>query len=103
MVRRSPRSRAGVRHLGVEAATGLLAERGYARGATRDIAKRADVTPSQLFAQFGTKARLYEVAIVTPYLETVSSFAERWRTDPVRAVAPEQVYRTLVGEPFRAT
>jgi AcrR family transcriptional regulator len=103
MSRRSPRSSAEVRHLVVEAATALFAERGYARVATRDIAKRADVTPSQLFAQFGTKARLYEIAIVKPYLETVSSFAERWRTDPVSAVAPEQVYRVLVNELFDVT
>lgn len=87
----------------MEAATALFAERGYARVATRDIAKRADVTPSQLFAQFGTKARLYEIAIVQPYVETVSSFAERWRTDPVSAVAPEQVYRVLVNELFEVT
>src|SRR5436309_2021536 len=98
MSRRSPRSSAQVRRLVVQAATALFAERGYARVATRDIARRADVTPSQLFAQFGTKARLYEIAIVKPYLETVSSFAERWRTDPVRTVAPEQVYRVLVNE-----
>jgi len=103
MSRRSPRSSAEVRHLVVKAATALFAERGYARVATRDIAKRADVTPSQLFAQFGTKARLYEVAIVKPYLETVSSFAERWRSDPVRTVAPAQVYRVLVNELFEVT
>lgn len=103
MSRRSPRSSAEVRHLVVEAATALFAERGYARVATRDIARRADVTPSQLFAQFGTKARLYEIAIVKPYLDTVSSFAERWRTDPVSAVAPEQVYRVLVDELFDVT
>lgn len=87
----------------MEAATALFAERGYARVATRDIARRADVTPSQLFAQFGTKARLYEIAIVKPYVATVSSFAERWHSDPVSAVAPEQVYRVLVDELFDVT
>jgi AcrR family transcriptional regulator len=96
--RRSPRSSAEVRHLVVQAATALFAERGYARVATRDIARFADVTPSQLFAHFGTKARLFEIAIVDPYVATVSSFAERWRNDP--ASSPRLLYTVILKELF---
>jgi AcrR family transcriptional regulator len=86
-----------VRQLVVDAATTLFAERGYARVATRDIARYADVTPSQLFAHFGTKARLFEIACVEPYVVAVSGFADRWRDQPALS---DQLYTTLLNELF---
>jgi AcrR family transcriptional regulator len=100
MARRSPRSSAEVRELVLQAATTLFAERGYARVATRDIARSADVTPSQLFAHFGTKARLFVNAIVEPYVQILSGISERWQADPVPADSIEAFNRTVLTELF---
>ena len=78
MVRPSPRSAAQVQNLVLAAARELFAAQGYERTTTRDIAKRAAVTPSQLFAQFGTKAALFEQAAITPYADVVNAYVQRW-------------------------
>lgn len=82
MSRASPRPAGEVRRLVIEAATELFAERGYARTTTRAITGRAGVTPYQLFAQFGSKARLFEIATVDPYCALVNAYVERWRSEP---------------------
>lgn len=84
MPRRSPRPAAEIRRLVTWAATEVFAERGYARATTLDIARRAGVTPSQLFAQFGQKARLFEVAVTDPYCAQIAEFVDRWQRTPTR-------------------
>jgi AcrR family transcriptional regulator len=82
MTRRSPRPTDEVRRLILNAAAELFAERGYARTTTRDITQLAGVTPYQLFAQFGTKARLFGLATVGPYCELIGDYLARWNAEP---------------------
>lgn len=82
MSRASPRPAGEVRRLMLEAATQLFTERGYARTTTRAITQRAGVTPYQLFAQFGSKARLFEIATVEQYCTLVRAYVEHWQSEP---------------------
>jgi AcrR family transcriptional regulator len=65
--RRTRRSPQEVRELLLGAARSTFAARGYARASTRDIADAAGVSEALLFRHFGTKANLFERAILDPF------------------------------------
>lgn len=65
------------RQLLLTAARAIFAERGYKGTSTRDIAERAGVTEVMIFRHFGTKANLFQEAVVTPF----TSFIEQYLTD----------------------
>ena len=65
--RRTRRSPQEVRELLLGAARSTFAARGYARSSTRDIADSAGVSEALLFRHFGTKANLFELAILDPF------------------------------------
>src|SRR5438445_10287301 len=62
--RRTRRSPQEVRELLLDAARQTFAARGYARSSTREIADAAGVSEALLFRHFGTKAKLFELAIL---------------------------------------
>lgn len=75
----------------LDAAVGLFAERGYDGVATAEIAARAKVAEKTLFANFGTKERLYQEALqpatlwasmVPEALRTLAPVFERPPSDP---------------------
>ena len=72
-----------VRSLLLDAARSLFAARGYAGTATRDIAAEAGVSEALLFRHFGTKAQLFERAVIDPVNEFIREYVERWTTGPV--------------------
>lgn len=72
-----------VQNLLLDAARSLFAAKGYAGATTRDIALAAGVSEALLFRHFGTKAQLFERAVIDPINEFISDYVEQWTVRPV--------------------
>jgi len=66
----------------LESARALFAERGYAGTSTREIARAASVTEPMIFRHFGSKAKLFEEAVLAPFNTFVSEYVEAWAARP---------------------
>jgi AcrR family transcriptional regulator len=64
---RRRRSSQEVHELLLGAARRTFAARGYAHSSTHEIAEAAGVSEALLFRYFGTKAKLFELAVVAPF------------------------------------
>jgi AcrR family transcriptional regulator len=84
--RRSP---AHVRRLILEAARERFGAGGYAATTTRQIAEEAQVTEKALYRHFGTKAALFEAAMLTPLTEFIEAYHQAWSNFPPD-LPPEQ-------------
>jgi AcrR family transcriptional regulator len=76
------RGSAEVRNLLLDAARSLFAAKGYAGATTHDIAVEAGVSEALLFRHFGTKAQLFERAVIDPINEFISGYVEQWTSRP---------------------
>jgi AcrR family transcriptional regulator len=70
------------RRLLLESARLLFAERGYAGTSTREIARAASVTEPMIFRHFGSKAKLFEEAVLAPFNTFVSDYIADWAARP---------------------
>lgn len=77
-----PVTRGEGRRLLLESARALFAERGYAGTSTREIARAACVTEPMIFRHFGSKAKLFEEAVLAPFNTFVSEYVADWATRP---------------------
>jgi AcrR family transcriptional regulator len=88
----------------LDAALGLFAERGYDGVSTAEIAARAGVAEKTLFANFGSKERLYQ-ATLGPATVLAAVVPEAFRTlQPVLDAAPEDprdLLRALIANRVR--
>ena len=73
---RSPRG--SVQPSLLAAAREVFLERGYAGATTREIAQRAEASEPLLFRYFGSKANLFQVAVVEPFDEFTEQFSTYW-------------------------
>src|SRR5438067_9232027 len=92
--RSKPGTRRGpdeVRRLLLESARSLFAAKGYAGASTRDIAVKAGVSEALLFRHFGTKAKLFERAILDPINEFIHDYVEQWRARTAADHTPEGI------------
>jgi len=87
-VRRSPQE---VRDLLLGAARTTFATRGYARTSTREIAEAAGVSEALLFRHFGTKAHLFELAILRPFHSFLDDYVEGRPVDITDPPPPPEV------------
>ncbi|MCX2929977.1 helix-turn-helix domain containing protein [Mycobacterium sp. CVI_P3] len=67
------------RQLLLAAARDIFAERGYKGTSTRDIAERAGVTEVMIFRHFGTKATLFQEAVVAPFTSFIQQYMADYR------------------------
>ena len=81
------------RTLLLSAARELFAEKGFAATSTKEIAERASVTEPMLFRHFGTKAGLFEQAVLAPFNDYISEYMEAWENRPHGVVGPVQEAR----------
>jgi AcrR family transcriptional regulator len=86
---RSRRSSGEVRALLLGAARELFIAGGYEGTTTREIASRAGVTEKLLFNNFGSKAELFEAAVLSSFEEFVDAYREAWETRSADS-SPEQ-------------
>lgn len=77
------------RRLLLESARALFAERGYAGTSTREIARAASVTEPMIFRHFGSKAKLFEEAVLAPFNSFVSEYIADWAA---RTRGPKDAY-----------
>lgn len=85
----APRKRLGMgkaKPLLLDAAREVFATRGFRGARTKEIADRAGVSEALLYRHFGSKAGLFEEAILEPVNAFVEEFVERWKVeyDPSR-------------------
>lgn len=83
-----PVARGEGRRLLLESARALFAERGYAATSTREIARAASVTEPMIFRHFGSKAKLFEEAVLAPFSTFVSEYIADWSARPRGAKSP---------------
>lgn len=93
---RTRRSTEEVRELTLSAARELFAVRGYAGVTTRDVALEAGVTEATIYRQFGTKAGLFDAAVVAPYQRFMSNFTEAWGQELRQPRSGREVVRSFV-------
>jgi AcrR family transcriptional regulator len=91
---RSRRTGDEVRARMLTAAREVFADRGYAGATTKQITERAEVGEVLLFRHFGSKARLFEEAVLDPFSMFVDEWVARWARrgsseDPVAELARE--------------
>jgi AcrR family transcriptional regulator len=97
--RRPRRSTGEIRTLLVDAARALFLANGYEHTTTRDIAAKAGVTEKLLYTNFGTKADLFEAAVLESFTEIVEDYTTIW-TAKDDGLTPEQRMSKLVNALF---
>jgi AcrR family transcriptional regulator len=85
-----------VRALILEAAHRLFTEHGYHGTKTRVIAEAAEVGESVVFRNFGSKAELFQAAILMPFTDFLSRWAASWDRRPPASSDPEEITRSFV-------
>jgi len=95
------RSGAELQRLLLDAARELFAENGYRSTTTRMIAARAGVPEPLLYKHFGTKARLFELAVIKPFRDFVSDYATRWVAESRADMTVEELCREFITALFR--
>ena len=85
-----------MQNLLVEAARSLFAAKGFAGATTRDIALEAGVSEALLFRHFGTKAHLFERAVIDPINGFIRDYVEQWMVRSVSDDTLERMVRAYV-------
>jgi len=80
----------------LNAAHDLFTTQGYHGTKTRQIADRAGVGESVVFGHFGSKAKLFEATILTPFLKFVTDWARSWDRRPPASTDPIVITRSFV-------
>lgn len=83
------------RQLLLDAAREIFAERGYRGTSTRDIAERAGVTEVMIFRHFSNKAKLFQEAVVDPFVTFVNQYVSDYRSREHGRLSPEDEGRAL--------
>lgn len=79
----------------MDAARELFATHGYTATTTYQIAKKAGVERRLVFANFGSKAQLFEATVITPFSRWIDDYLETWERDP-QAESNEELTRNFV-------
>lgn len=89
--RRSRRSPEEVRRLLLDSARTTFAGKGYAGSSTREIAEGAGVSEALLFRHFGTKAQLFQRAILDPFNQFITDYMVNWQAKSSDGLQPAEV------------
>ena len=89
------RPRGAPRLLLLEAARSLFASQDYRSTTTKEIAEKAGVLEHLLFRQFGSKAALFNEAVVVPFIAVIDDLNARWET--FAPESSEAVAREFLG------
>jgi len=80
----------------LEAAHRLFTANGYHGTRTREIAEAAGVGESVVFRNYGSKAELFQAAILAPLTDFVEAFARSWERRPPASSDPEEITGSFV-------
>jgi AcrR family transcriptional regulator len=93
---RKRRSSHEVEELILSTARELFAARGYAGVTTRDVAIEAGVNETSIYRRFGSKAGLFDAAVLEPYHKFMTAFMEAWKEDVRAPKSQRDVVRSFV-------
>jgi AcrR family transcriptional regulator len=79
----------------------LFAEQGYDATTYRQIADRADASPSVLFRHFGTKGNLLVEAVIEPFAAFFTDFSAEWEGPDRPGRERYALIREFVAELYR--
>jgi AcrR family transcriptional regulator len=79
------------------AARELFDERGYDGTTTKDIAERAGVYERLVYTNFGSKAGLFDAAVVEPLSLLVAVYLEGWNDHPEDTTPEQRIDRLVRG------
>ena len=71
----------------------LFARQDYRSTTTKEISEAAGVAEHLLFRNFGSKAALFNEAVVVPFLQIIDGFSARWELLVARNESAEAVNR----------
>jgi AcrR family transcriptional regulator len=91
------RPRGEPRRLLLDAARTLFARQDYRSTTTKEIAESAGVLEHLLFRQFGSKAALFNEAVVVPFVQLVDDLNARWDSLTPGPESSEAVAREFNG------
>jgi AcrR family transcriptional regulator len=78
------------RALILRAAREVFAAKGFKGTSTRDIAQRAQLTEVMIFRHFGTKANLFQEAVISPFTEFMDEYINDYRSREHGKLSPRQ-------------
>lgn len=81
-----------VRALLLTAASELFAAKGFDATTTKEICALSGVSEPVLFSNFGSKAALFEAAVVGPFTDLVERYEASWRQQALTTEARVQVF-----------
>ena len=85
-----------VHRLILEAARALFAAKGYEGTSTREVAEVAGVYEPMVYRRFGSKAELFEAAVLAPFNEVVSDYLAAWESQVEAPATVEALTRQFV-------
>ena len=91
------RPRGEPRRLLLDAARALFALQDYRSTTTKEIAEKAGVLEHLLFRQFGSKAALFNEAVVVPFLQIIEDLSARWESIVPGPASPRRLAREFLG------
>lgn len=91
------RARGEPRRLLLDAARNLFTRKDYRSTTTKEIAEAAGVTEHLLFRNFGSKAGLFNEALVQPFIGFVDDFGATWRSVVPEETDEQDLARHFVG------
>jgi AcrR family transcriptional regulator len=94
---RSRRSSQEIRSLLLGAARELFLENGYERTTTIEISRRAGVDEKSLFSNFGSKAELFEAAILSSFEGFVDAYRAAWEEASAESTPEERMQLFVRG------
>jgi AcrR family transcriptional regulator len=94
---RAPKRSDATRLKILDAARQVFAEDGFDRSSTRSIAAAAGVNSALIFRYFGSKAGLYEAAVLRPLQTFIEEFVDEWDAYQREPHAPTQTAAEWLG------
>jgi AcrR family transcriptional regulator len=94
---RARRSAEEIDRLLLDAARKAFAERGYSGTSTREISEAAGVHEALLFRHFGTKADLFDRAVLEPLHTFIGAFIAEWGEQPAAERSADELCRGFVS------
>jgi AcrR family transcriptional regulator len=88
---RKRRSSKEVRETILALARELFDQNGYQATTTMQIAKRAGVSERLIFSNFGTKAELFNAAVITPFAAVITSYVKASARDTRNSSMEERI------------
>jgi AcrR family transcriptional regulator len=93
-LRRDPQE---LRELLLASARELFDQNGYQATTTAEISRNAGVSERVLFNQFGSKAALFDAAVIAPFVELLTSYVDEWIDDSSDATPEQRLERLIQG------